>query len=217
MRPSTLLPLLALLAASPVAAAPAAGRDFEFAKLNRGYKNLMAEAPEYKNGSLSVRLSSPRQALIVKSHRLHLEPLGDGTFRATLGIEFYGNGWLVADVAYGSVAQKLEDQLFVPPQKIEVPARVRVEREAGGYRFRASELPKQVTVEIHSRLASQIVGLCDGAAILALGQLDCSGVERSLTRVAVPLPGPGGEFFLGNDEIGTEERAALESLLAGRR
>lgn len=217
MRPLILLPLLALLAAPSAAASPAAGRDFEFAKLNRGYKNLMAEAPEYKNGSLSVRLSSPRQAVIVKSHRLHLVPVGDGTFRATFGVEFYGNGWLVADVAYGTIAQRLEDQLFVPTQKIELPARLRIEREAGGYRFHATELPKEVTVEIRSRLAAQIVGLCDGAAILALGQLDCGVVERSLTRVAVPLPGPGGEFFLGNDEIGAEERAALDSLLAGRR
>ena len=218
MRPATLFALLVLLGLPPARGAePRAVRELEFKALDRGYKNLLAEAPEYRNGALSVRLSSPRQAVIVKSHRLRLEPLADGTFRADLAVEFYGNGWLVADVAFGTLAQRFEDQLFVPPQRIELPARLRIVREAGGYRFLASELPRQVTVEIHSRLATNVVGACDAAAVLAFGQLDCSGVERALTQVAVPLPGPGGEFFLGNQEIAEPERQALDALLAHGR
>lgn len=218
MRRATVTLLLSLLAASTTSAAePRAARDFAFSALNRGYKNLLAEAPEYRNGAFSLRLSSPRQALIVKSHRLRLEPLADGTFRAQLAVDFYGNGWLVADVAYGTIAQRFEDQLFVPPQHLELPARLKVVREAGGYRFLATELPRQVTVEIHSRLATSVVGVCEGAAILALGQIDCSSVERALTQVAVPLPGPGGEFFLGDAEIAPAERQTLDALIAGRR
>lgn len=217
MRLFVLLPLIALLAAASAAAPPpAAGRDFEFARLNRGYRDLMAEAPEIRHGALTVRLSSPRQALIVKSHRLRLTPRGDGRHDAALAVEFYGNGWLVADVAYGSLAQRFEDQLFVPTQRLELPARVRVVSEKGGFRFLASGLPEKVTVEIRSRLAEQVVALCDGAAVLALGQLDCGGVERGLTRVAVPLPAGGGEFFLAHDELAPAERDALVSYLAAR-
>lgn len=225
MRVAALLPLVALLAlaggaegaSTPAPATSPAGRDFEFAKLNRGYRDLMAEAPEYRNGSFTVRLASPRQSLIVKSHRLRLAPRPDGSFDAALGVEFYGNGWLVADVAYGSLVQRFEGQLFVPAQRVELPARLRVVHEAGGFRFLATGLPPEVKVEIRSQLADQVVALCDGAAVLALGQLDCGSVERGLTRVAVPLPAAGAEFFLAHDELAPAERTALESFLAAKR
>lgn len=216
MRHSALLPLVLLLLAAP-ARAGAGAREFEFPRLNRAYKDLVGEVPEYRDGSLVVRVSSPRQSLVLRSHRLRLEPLADGSYAARLTVEFFGQGWMVADLAFAGIAQRVEDEVQVPVQRIELAARVRIAVEKGGYRFVALELPRQVEVEVRSRLAGQVLALCDGAAVLALGGLDCSGVERRLTRVAAPLPGPGGEFFLAAAELGPAERAALDAFLARGR
>ncbi|HPK66881.1 MAG TPA: hypothetical protein PKX99_09855 [Thermoanaerobaculia bacterium] len=210
-------PLLLATLLLPALVLPAAGGELSFSRLNRSYADLVTEAPPYEAGALVLRLRSPSQTLILQSHLLALEPAGDGTWRAVLTVSFLGKGQLLADLELGGVAQQLTDELVVPRQEIELPARLRIERRPDGYRFEAVELPPSLPVEIRSQLGNRLVGLCETAAVFSFGSLDCSTLARRLQRVDVPLPppGPGAELFLPLTELTAEERATLDALLKG--
>lgn len=204
-----------VLLASALQAAERAPTPLSFARLNRTYENLVSEAPPYVTDAVTIKLRSPQQSVTLVRHALRLLPLADGTFRAVVEGEFSGRGKLVAGVSLlGAAEQSFEDELVVAHQLVSLPARLRITRVEGGYRFTALELPTKVAVGIQSRLAGRVLTLCNGAALLAFGALDCSAVETALTRVEVPLPPAGNDFFLADGEIGAGERAALEALLA---
>ncbi|HSM51493.1 MAG TPA: hypothetical protein VLA75_08835 [Thermoanaerobaculia bacterium] len=209
---------IALITAAllPALALPAAGGDFSFSRFNRSYQDLVSEAPPYEAGGLVLRLRSPSQTLILQSHLLSLEPAGDGTWRAALVASFLGKGRLIADLDLGGATQRLEDELVVPRQQIELAARVRIERRADGYRFEALELPPSLPVEIRSQLGNSLLALCETAALFSLGSLDCAALERRLQQVDVPLPppGPGAELFLPLADLTAEERTAFDAFLA---
>ena len=96
-----------------------------------------------------------------------------------------------------------------------IDARVRLRRGPSGFEVEALELPKQVEVLIQSRLTNDLLRWCDGISLFA--GFDCSGLERALTRIAVPLPAAGGETYaLADSELTVEERAQLESFLVGQ-
>ncbi|MCL4839501.1 MAG: hypothetical protein KJ058_16210 [Thermoanaerobaculia bacterium] len=214
--PLPLRPLLLAAALLPGLALPAAGAEFSFSRFNRSYQDLVSEAPPYQAGGLVLRLRSPSQTLILQSHLLALEPAGDGTWKAELIASFLGKGRLVADLDLGGATQRLEDELVVPRQQIELPARVRIERKPDGYRFEALELPASLPVEIRSQLGNGLLALCETASLLSLGGFDCAALERRLQRVDVPLPppGPGAELFLPLADLTAEERTAFDAFLA---
>jgi len=192
----------------------AAAAEFQFPALNHSYENLVGEAPPFTSGSLVVRLASPSQKVTLRSHRLTLEPLGDGTFRAVLVADLLGKGHLSADVSVGSFSQHLEDELLLPPQQLAILGRVRLARVPGGFRFPALELPKSLGVTIQSHVGAQVLDLCERATLLALGAFDCAALSRGLTRVEVPLPSAGGDFFLADSETSPADRAGLSALIA---
>jgi hypothetical protein len=211
-RRSILLLAAALLASS--SALRAASADLRFEKLNHAYKDLVSDLPEMRQGNASLRLSSPRQTVILRDHRLHLVAVGPGTFDAVLGIDFLGKGWLVADVTVGTLSQRFEDELVVPTQARTLGARIRIERGQNGYLVTPLTLPASLPIDFHSRLGDQVVDLCNRASMLLLGTLDCSWIERSVTRVDLPLPPAGQPMYLADDDLTPLDRQHLDALLA---
>jgi hypothetical protein len=97
-----------------------------------------------------------------------------------------------------------------------------IRRVADGYEITPESLPARIEVAVQSQTINQILTLCDQAATLTLGAVDCSELSRSLTRPAVPLPGGGGTFHLGDEELTDADRLWLDTLIgspspAGKR
>ena len=205
----------ALLVAAPALAAVSA--DLRFEKLNHAYKDLVSDLPEMRQGNASLRLSSPRQTVILRDHRLHLVAIGPGTFDAVLGIDFLGKGWLIADVTVGPLSQRFEDELIVPTQAHTLGARVRIERGQHGYLVTPLSLPPSLSIDFHSRLGDRVLDLCDRASALLLGTLDCTWIERAVTRADLPLPPAGQPMFLADDDLTPADRDRLDALLAATR
>ncbi len=204
------LPLLATLL---VAAAPAP-RELRFESFNRVYTDLVGELAPFALDPVTVKLSSPKQILLVRDHVARLVPLGGGRVEGTLEIELLGKGSLVADLDLAGRVSRLADDLILPPQRVRLDGAARLERAAGGYRIVAERMPRQVRVEVRSRLIDQVVGLCEGASLLTLGSVDCGPVRGALERPAVPLGDGGGEFFLADSELAAADRAELDALIA---
>ncbi|MEO8196989.1 MAG: hypothetical protein ABI689_09730 [Thermoanaerobaculia bacterium] len=202
------------VAAAPVAAAtPTYGLRFE--KLNRTYSDFAGDLAPIGEDSFSVRLRSPRQAIILRDHRIRLTPIAGaaGSFAGELEIDVQGKGDLIADVTIGPMVRNLTDVVVVPPQTIRLAATVRIRRVADGYAVQPEKLPERVEVAVQSQTINQILALCDQAATLSLGAIDCSGLERSLTRPAVPIPGGGGAFLLGDENLTDADRAQLDAII----
>lgn len=210
MRPCARRLALLLLAAAPALATEPAPLSFE--KLNRGYSDLVDTLPPVVYDPLTVTLSSPTQTLHVRGHRAWLTPRPDGSFDGRLEIDLLGKGTLVADVDLAGVRRQFNDELLLPPQTVALAARVRLARVQGGYQVSAEGLPARVEVAIQSRLVNDVLALCDGAALLAMGALDCRDLTRALTRPALPLPSVA-DYFLGDADLTAADRAALDALL----
>jgi hypothetical protein len=207
---------IAIAAGAPAGSAePPEPGVFEFQRLNRSYQMDDSEVAPVRQGPITIHMSSPRNALVIRGHSVTLRPLGDGTYRATVGIDFMGSGDLVADlVTDAGTSSRMEDLVIVPRQQMELAGQVRFDRVAGGWDLTALSLPPKVEIDIQSRLGGSLVTMCDQMALF-LG-LDCSGLERALSRVAVPLPEAGSVFFLPEAELTAAEVAELEAYLGGR-
>lgn len=186
----------------------------QFAKLNRTYSDFVGELAPIGEEGLSVRLQSPKQAIILRANRIRLTPIAGetGAFAGEVELDVQGKGDLIADVTIGPMVRNLTDVLVVPPQTIRLAAKVRIRRVADGYEVLPEKLPERIEVAVQSQTINQILTLCDQAATLSLGAVDCSGLDHSLTRPAVPIPG-GGSFFLGDENLTDADRAALDALL----
>ena len=209
-----LVPLALLLALAPGAGAaePPEPGFFQFESLNRSYRMDDSEVAPVRQGPVTIHLASPRNTLVIRSHSLTLRPLGDGSYRASVGVELMGSGDLTADlVTDAGTSSRLEDLVVLPRQRVALDGRVRFERVADGWDVTALSLPPKIELDIQSRLAGSLVTLCDQMAVF-LG-LDCSGIGRSLSRVDVPLPEPGSVFFLPEAELSPEEAAAFDRYL----
>lgn len=205
-------PLTPTAAAAEPPSAPAV--RFVFALLNREYHNEAPEMAPLAQGPLTIQLASPSNAVTLVSHALTLTPLGDGSHRAELEVEFFGRGTLVADVGFGGGTTRLEDELTVPEQRHRLEGRVRLDRSPDGYLFTALELPETVEVAIESRLAKSLLGTCRAFAVLPLVALDCDRLEGNLSTAVIPLPPPGRTFLLAVGLLGADERAALDHFVA---
>lgn len=210
--------LAALILALPELAAVAAAAEppepgfFQFQSLNRAYEMDDSEMAPVRQGPVTIHLTSPRNSLVIRGHSVTLRPLGDGSYRARVEVDFLASGDLTADfVTDAGTSSRLEDTVIAPRQSLALDGRVRFARVAGGWDVTALSLPAKVEIDIQSRLAGSLVTLCDQMAVF-LG-LDCSGMERSLSRVEVPLPEPGSVFFLPEAELTAAEVAAFEAYL----
>lgn len=214
-------PLLFVLTASVVllgAAAASAPGQFRFERYNRSYPDAVPEIAPIEQGPLTIRLSSPRNNLTLRSHLLRLEPGPAGSHTAEMRLEFQGKGWLVADVAVaGLTGTRLQDEVLVPPQVATLEGRVRVAREPGAYVVTTEQLPRQIRVRIQSGLATQMASLCDRIPVLPGAELDCQGMERALSAATIPLPPPGESYLLEDAELTADERRQLDAYLASGR
>jgi hypothetical protein len=91
--------------------------------------------------------------------------------------------------------------------------RIRLARSPAGYNIALVEAPEAVEVRIESELAGRLVPVCRQMA-LVLVRFDCAALSDALSKVQVPLPGPGTEFVLPIEELGPEEVKALDRYLA---
>lgn len=188
---------------------------FSFDSLNRTYHFDDSDLAPVRQGPVTIHLSSPRNVLILKDHSVTLVPLSDGTFRASVGVDLLGSGDLVANlVTAAGTSSRLEDLVVVPRQTVRLDGRVRFSRVADGWDVTALSLPRQVEIDIQSRLAGSLVSLCGQMAVF-LG-LDCDGLDRSLSRAEVPLPEPGSVFFLPEEDLSAAEAATLDAYLGFR-
>lgn len=188
--------------------------QIELQRLNRSYSELAPDILPVIEGPLTVRLSSPRNQIVVRRHLLRLEPGAGGSHSADLSIEFQGKGRLVADVEAGPVATRLQDEVLVPPQVAQLQGRVRIRRVQGGYGITPEQLPERLGVRIQSGIGRQIVNVCDGASVVL--DLDCPRLEQSLSRAVIPLPAVGEEYLLEDAELTPAERSQLDGYLAGQ-
>lgn len=196
------------------AAAAVRTTEFRFEKLNRVYADFVPPLEGMERGGVTVKLASPRQTLILRDHRVRLTPRTDGALDAALELDIQGKGALVADVTLGTVTERFNDEVVVPPQTLKIAGRVKIRRLEGGYEVAPVELPANVQVAIQSKTVNQILELCDNASLLTLGAIDCAGLDRALTRPTVPLPS-GQSFTLADADLSDENRRVLDELLGG--
>lgn len=184
---------------------------------NRTYEGLVGDLEPYVLEPVRVQLRSPAQSLTVRANRIRAAPASGGLLAGQVELDVLGKGTIVADVDLGGVRETFSDEVILPPQTLVIPGKARLERVAGGYRVRIEELPARVDVAIQSRLATSIVNLCGTAEVLTLGAVSCEGLERALTRPAVPIPREAGEIYLPDAELDAADRAALDRLIAAAR
>jgi hypothetical protein len=205
----------ALLGPASAASPEVAPARFSFDSLNRAYHLEDSDVAPVRQGPVTIHMSSPRNSLILKDHSVTLTPQADGTYQASVGIDLLGSGDLVADlVTDAGTSSRLEDVVIVPRQQVRLDGRVRFARVPDGWDVTALSLPREVELDIQSRLAGNLVTLCGQMAVF-LG-LDCDGLDRSLSRVGVPLPEAGSVFFLPEEDLSPAEVAALDAYLGFR-
>lgn len=211
----TLAPAEADPAAAPAATAPSAAPvELTFAAFNGRFSEPGAELGAVRQGPLTLTLASPQNAVEVLSHRLRLTPLGDGSHRAELSAALRGAGKLVADLRLsGGEPGRLVDDVVLPAQTVAFEGRVELAPVADGYRVVPLELPATVGLEIESALAGRLAGFCTGLTLLTPGAVDCGGLERALSRVALPLPDAGEELLLPAAALSNDERRRLDQYL----
>lgn len=202
------------LAGLASAATPAAPSGlFRFTRLNHAYSEPATAIAPIAEGPLTLRLSSPRNKMVLVSNTLRLEPGAGGSHTADLEVSFFGKAWVVADVDVSGVARHFEEEVVVPRQTQRLEGRVRVARTAGGYLLTPERLPRELRVALQSHLGNDIVALCESLASLPFSELDCSGLARALSTAAVPLPA-GEPFYLATTDLTAGERSQLEGYLA---
>jgi hypothetical protein len=198
--------------AAPGAEIGALGAEFEFARLNRTYSQFVDQLQPVVLGPVEVLLRSPQHRLELARHHATLEPAADGTHDIRLSIELSGSGTINAILRAAGLEGKLDDELVLPRQTLQMAGRIRLARSPAGYSIALVEAPPSVAVRIESQLAGRLVPLCRQMA-LVLVRFDCAALSDALSNVQVPLPGPGTEFALPIEELGPEEVKALDRYL----
>ena len=187
---------------------------FVFERLNKTYQDIAPEIGEINQRPLRIRLSSQKQVVVLKQHRLSVHPLEGRVHQADLSLAFEGSGDLMADIDLAGLTGQLSDQFFIPFQKKEIQGTVKVERGEKGYHITPVKFPKQVTVEIRSKLANRLIEWCGQFSLLPTSLLDCGALDRSLTRLKIPIP-KDQSYFLADESLTPEERSALQKYFNG--
>ncbi len=211
--PLVLLVAVALLP-PPVAAAGAETTTFVLARLNGTYTDLGGEPRDIKNGPVTVRSTSSSNSFELIGNRLELTPLGEQRHEAEFWVRFTGSADVQAEILMaGFSAGTLQDHVVVPDQERTIQALVKVERQGENYLITMIESPKDFSITVQSRLAGQIVGMCETFTRFTFGS-SCDGLEAALSNPKVPMPEPGKELLLEGSQLTPEERARLDAYLA---
>jgi hypothetical protein len=176
--------------------------------LNGTWSDVVGDLAPVEHGSLELTLSSPANVVRLREHRLQLTPAGDGTHRALLEVELQAGGDLEGVLRMGSFARPVDDRVVIPPQRLSIPGRIRLVPSLEGFEVTPVELPRTVTVRAQSRLANELLGLCEQLSVLVV-LADCSGLAVAADRVTVDLPPPGETYLLPAELVTPEERTAL--------
>jgi len=200
--------------ASTVVATGEEVRAFHFDRLNRTYTSFVQDLASIELGAVHIDLASPEHSMTLERHTVRLEPLGGGSYRAALEIDFHGGGLLEADLLIGAIDSHLSDELTIPQQGITLEGRIRIDSRSEGYEITLLEIDqKEVAVRIQSKLAGRIVPLCHQLA-LVLVRLGCDALEEALTIVRVAMPPAGEVYFLFREELTETEAELLDAFLA---
>lgn len=205
--PGRLLAYAALLA---IHMAPAVGaEEIEIGFMNAVYEDLDSNLQPIRQGSITIRISSPEHRLTVHGNRLTLTPDDSGSLAAVMEVDFEGQGHLIADV--DSIG-RFEDRVEVPRQTARAAGAVRMSRSEGKYLFTVVTADPSIGLEIKSGVTRQIVNSCRVFAMLM--SLPCDGIEKSLSVIQVPMPKAGEQFQVRADLLTDEEKAFFDRLLA---
>ncbi len=85
----------------------------EIGFMNGVHEDLDSNLQPIRQGSITIRVSSPDHRLTVHGNRLTLEPRSDGSFDAVIEVDFEGRGHLIADV---ETIGRFEDRVQAPRQ-----------------------------------------------------------------------------------------------------
>ena len=189
-------------------------RVLHFDRLDRTYTSFVQDLAPIELGKVHIDLASPEHSITLESHSARLQPLGGGSYRAAVEIDFHGGGLLEADLLIGAIDSHLSDELTLPRQVITLEGKIRIDSRSEGYHITLLESDqKEVVVRIQSKLAGRVVPLCHQLA-LVLVHLGCDALEEALSIVRVPMPPPGEVYFLFRDELTEAEAEVLDAFLA---
>lgn len=178
--------------------------------MNGVYEDLDSDLQPIRQGSITIRVSSPDHRLTVHGNRLTLDARPDGSLDASMEVDFEGRGHLIADVE--SIG-RFEDRVWAPRQTARAAGTVRLTRAGDDYLFTVVEADPSVSLEIESGVANQVVGACRIFAMLM--RLPCDGIKKSLSVINVPMPGPGEQFEVPADLLSDAEKAFLDRFATG--
>lgn len=216
MRTARSLLLLIAISMPLLGAEPGAETTtFVFDRLNGTYTDLAGEVRETTTGPIVVRSNSPTNRLELIGNRLEMTHLGDGVHRAEAWVHFEGEAEVEAELLMAGLSTGMvEDQVVVPNQERRIDSRIKLERQDEDYLITIVEVPEDFQIAIQSRLAAQLVSMCEGIARFTFGA-SCEALEGALTNPKIPMPEPGEEFILPAGELTADERAQLEAYLNG--
>lgn len=209
VRRLTILAALVLLATGAARTSERATL-LQFPRLNDTFRDMAPEIAPVSTAGLTILLSSPSNSLTIRGHELELEPLGDSRHRFRGWVDFLGKADLVAKFT-GAMPAGMEDQVLLPIQQLELEGEVDFKKMPGGYDITVRQLPTHAEIVMQSRLAGQLVRVCDMLTILSGG--DCSGLDAAFSRVRLPLPAAGETYFVADDQLTADERQAFDDYL----
>lgn len=186
---------------------------FVFERLNGTYTDLAGEVREIPTGPFTVRSNSPSNRFDLMDNKVIVTSLGERLHRVEVWVKFEGEADLEAELLMAGLSTgTVEDEVVVPAQERSVEARVELERQDEDYLITVVEAPEDLQIAIRSRLASQLVSMCEGIARFSFGA-SCDGLEGALSNPKIPMPEPGEEFVLPAGQLTADERAQLEAYL----
>lgn len=208
---ASILALIGLAFGMVAIADEADWETFEFESYNREFVNIRANAEWENDGPIKVKARSPAHRLTIHDHTVDLQAREDGSHRARIRVHFAGEGDLVATLSVAGADTTLDDHVIAPDQEVEVDSVVRFSKVEGGYEVETIEMPETVSVEIESELGGKMVSICESA--LSFLGVSCDGVDSMLSTATVPLPRPGGTYFISDDKLSRAERKRLNRYL----
>ena len=99
----------------------------------------------------------------------------------------------------------------MPNQQRTLRSLIKLERQGDDYLITILE-SDDFEVRIESRLAGQLVTVCESIARFTFGS-SCDGLDASLSNPRVPMPEPGKEFMLDSAELTPDQKLQLEEYL----
>ena len=212
----------ALAIALTIAVAPLLPESVEYThtltsdRVNGVHQDLDVDISPIELGPVVIRLSTPTYRLEVFEHELQLGAMGEGVDAGRVRARFSGEAHLVAELGLGDVTSEIDDNIELPLQEIDLGGRVELVREGDGYQVTTIETPSHVEIQMESDLAGSLELLCKGFAVMAMGNIDCDSLDQLLSRIKVPLPETGRQFFVASSDLTAHERQQIEDYLTQR-